>query len=98
MSDFEQPFEQLSRQIADGVARGVRQALTDPDVIEAMGGVMISVIQKQAAARTGNFLLSMIKAFFTRWLIVAVILIALAQVIGIPAALRTLVPALTAKN
>lgn len=81
------------RKLTAAMAEAMREVLTDPHVIEAMGAVAINIIQKQAAQRTGSMLLSLLKAFFTRWILILVLAIVLAQVIGVPAALRALAPA-----
>lgn len=87
--------EWLEAQLCAAMAKAMRDVLTDPLVIEAMGAVAITIIQRQAAERTGNFLLSTLRALFTRWIVIGMLLLALGQLIGIPAALRAIAPAIT---
>lgn len=85
----------LTRQLTDAMTEAMRRVLLDPEIIESMGGVALKIIQKQAAEKTGNWLLSLLKAFFNRWIVILVLAIVLAQVIGIPAAWRALAPVVT---
>lgn len=85
----------LERQLCTAMAKAMREVLLDPEVIEAMGAVAITIIQRQAAQRTGNLLLGAVRALFTRWIVIGVLLLALGQLIGLPAALRALAPSIT---
>jgi len=85
-------FQFTEDRMATIIAKAMKQVLTDPEVIETMGSVAINVIQKQAAKRTGNLVLGALKALLTRWVLIGIVLVVLAQLVGGPTALRTLAP------
>lgn len=90
------PFDSITEErLVIAIAKAMKEVLTDEEVLERMGGIAITIIQKRAASSTGNFLLGILKAFFTRWIVILVLAIVLAQMIGIPAALRTLAPVIS---
>ena len=85
-------FQFTEDRMAAIIAKAMKQVLTDPEVIETMGGVAITVIQKQAAKKTGNLVLGALKALLTRWVLIGIVLVLLAQLVGVPGALKTLAP------
>lgn len=88
MTDDRRPFQFTEERMAAAVAIAMKQVLTDPDVIASMGAVAFGVLQKQAAASTGGWILRTIRKFVSHWLVVAFILLMVAKYMGLPAALN----------
>lgn len=77
-------------EMREAVAAGMREALTDPEVLAGMWDAAMTRAQQAAAASTGRWVLGSIKAFFNKWLVIAVIVVLLGQYIGWPAAMKVL--------
>jgi hypothetical protein len=78
----------LEDRLTAAVSRGMRDVLLDPEVISRMGSVALTVLQKQAAQRTGNWLLGIVRKALSKWLVIAFLMLLIAKSLGLPAAMK----------
>jgi len=70
-------FRQLVREeVADAVADGLRQVITDPEVLDQFWHAAVQQLQKNAQQQTGRWVLAGAKSLVTRWLVIGVIVLA----------------------
>lgn len=73
----------IDSRLQRGVAAGMREVLADDklldDLLERLRGRLV----QGAAEHTGRWLLGTVKAFFSRWLVIAAIVLMVAQYVGI---------------
>lgn len=93
----ERGHEMLTHQMADivvelrgAVADGMRQALTDEDVLSGMWDAAMRRAQQAAARQIGQSVIGSVKAFFSRWVVIALIVIIVGQYVGWGGALKVL--------
>lgn len=93
----ERGHEVLTHQMADivvelrgAVADGMRQALTDEDVLSGMWDAAMRRAQQAAAQQIGQSVLGSVRAFFSRWVVIALIVIIVGQYVGWGGALKVL--------
>lgn len=93
----ERGHEVLTHQMADivvelrgAVADGMRQALTDEDVLSGMWDAAMRRAQQAAAQHIGQSVIGSVRAFFNRWVVIALIVIIVGQYVGWGGALKVL--------
>lgn len=93
----ERGHEMLTHQMADmvvelrgAVADGMRQALTDEDVLSGMWDAAMRRAQQAAAQQIGQSVIGSVRAFFSRWVVIALIVIIVGQYVGWGGALKVL--------
>lgn len=93
----ERGHEVLTHQMADivvelrgAVADGMRQALTDEDVLSGMWDAAMRRAQQAAAQQIGQSVIGSVRAFFSRWVVIALIVIIVGQYVGWGGALKVL--------
>lgn len=93
----ERGHEVLTHQMADivvelrgAVADGMRQAMTDEDVLSGMWDAAMRRAQQAAAQQIGQSVIGSVRAFFSRWVVIALIVIIVGQYVGWGGALKVL--------
>ncbi len=106
MTDFNERREGLSdrrnewleEQLCAAMAKAMRQVILDPEVIAAVGEIAGAMLQESAKRRAGGLVLGAVKAFFSRWIVIAILLLLLGQIVGLPKALQVVAPAISKGN
>lgn len=82
----------LTECIAQAVAAGVRDVLTDPDVLAQVGTAAIGVLRKRARDEAGGIVLGFLRRLLTNWLVWAIALAWLLKTFGFAGLLQLLQP------
>lgn len=97
LAAVERGHDLLAHQMADivvelrgAVADGMRQALTDEDVLSGMWDAAMRRAQQAAAQQIGQSVIGSVRAFFSRWVVIALIVIIVGQYVGWGGALKVL--------
>lgn len=73
----------LDDRMQRAIAAGFREVLTDDDLMDAVLERLRGRLARGAAEYSGRWLLGTIKAFFSRWVVIAVIVVMVAQYAGL---------------
>ena len=76
------------RDMPIAMAAALKLVLTDQSVIEDVMGKVVSTAQRRTAEKAGNAVGNVIKSFFTRWLVIACILLLVAKTAGLDVAAK----------
>ncbi len=74
--------------IREATAAALRDVLTDPKVLGAIWDAALSQAQRGAAERTGRWIWGSAKLVLSKWLLIAAIVLVVAQVSGWPVAAK----------
>ena len=85
-----QDRQMTQQQLQTAFAAGMREALADPKLIEDVLGKVVNSAQRKAAETTGNAVGGFLKSFFTRWLVIAFVLVMVAKTAGLDVAGKVL--------
>lgn len=83
----------LEKQLCAAMAKAMREVITDPEVISAVGAIASDMLQRRAREGAGGLVLGAIRALLSRWLLIGLIVLAVAQLVGWPAAIKAVIPA-----
>lgn len=64
------------------VAAGLRDVLADEELMDSLLDRLLQRIQRGAAERTGRWLWSSLRAIFSRWLVIGLIVLMVGQFAG----------------
>lgn len=73
----------LDDRMQRAIAAGFREVLTDDELLDGLLERLRGRLVQGAAEHTGRWLLGTIKAFFSRWLVIGVIVVMVAQYAGL---------------
>lgn len=76
------PDDDLDARMRSAVAAGMRDVLGDDDLMDSVLDRLLQRIQRGAAERTGRWLWGTIRVFFTRWMVIGLIVLMVGQYIG----------------
>lgn len=85
-----QQMAEIVIEMRQAVAAGMREALTDPEVLAGMWDAAMRRAQQAAAQQIGRSVIGSVRAFFSRWVVIALIVIIVGQYMGWGGALKVL--------
>jgi hypothetical protein len=72
----------LDARMQAAVSAGLREVLADDELMDRVLDRLLQRIQRGAAERTGRWLWNSLRVLFSRWLVIAAIVLAVGQMIG----------------
>jgi hypothetical protein len=76
----------MRQELPNAMATAFQAALTDPVTLGKVIGTVAEIAQKRAAEKTGNAVGSVLKSFFTKWLIIGCVVVIIAKTAGVDVA------------
>lgn len=81
-AQFVVALREIEGSMARGAAAGLREILTDDELMDATLERLRSRLVRGAAERTGRWLFDGLKTLFSKWLVIGLIFLGVAQFLG----------------
>lgn len=78
-----EPVTDLDARMRSAISEGLRDVLEDDELMDNLLDRLLRRVQRGAAERTGRWVWSSLRALFSRWLVIAAVVLIVGQMAGL---------------